>query len=338
MNIYTPITLIEVGRRAEESEQLLYNWESLDINSLVFPQDKVVCFFGGNSTTRPEQANGNAKVPDSMISAKNRKKTQIFSFSYKTEPYITDTVFNKMYQSEAELLFEKSFKPLIFDSKGNMKEIQGIEKAFKRLIFNSHCGGSRFVNIIIDKFYDTLIQKFPPATAEMLINKIQYFSYAPLENPTHNVNAVIVSPLVDINNSWNKALDLAVNSKIDIDYPKGIIKRYIKARSSGKIAEFFKEVFQETRAIMFKIGNSTYIIPGQMNPNMNFGDHSIDCLSKQNILESDTDCAETAKSTRYAVQLFLNAFTSDAPFDQKGTFTKAARNFDENPPASQKAF
>ena len=89
---------------------------------------------------------------------------------------------------------------------------------------------------------------------------------------------------------------------------------------------------------MFKIGNSTYIIPGQMNPNMNFGDHSIDCLSKQNILESDTDCAETAKSTRYAVQLFLNAFTSDAPFDQKGTFTKAARNFDENPPASQKAF
>ena len=46
------ISLLHVGRRAPESEQLEFNWEPLDINNLKFPQGNIVCVFGGNNTKK----------------------------------------------------------------------------------------------------------------------------------------------------------------------------------------------------------------------------------------------------------------------------------------------
>ena len=172
----------------------------------------------------------------------------------------------------------------------------------------------------------------------MLINKIQYFSYAPLEIPSHNVNALIIAPYADVNFSWNKALELAEYQKVDLDYPRHSVKKLLKAKNSHTIGQALDETFEESRAIMFKIGQSTYIIPDRMNPRLNVGDHSIECIAKNHIINSDTDLAETAQAARYASQTIMNIFASDSPFDSKSVFNKIVKKLDENPPASQKAF
>ena len=226
---YSQISHFGVGRRTSVSEGKEFNWEQMDINSLEIPHGKTICMFGGNTTNRPEEANGNAKIVESLLTADNRKKTNIYAFMYATEPFKAENYVVKDYEAEIQMIFEKTFKPMIFDSKGNMKEMQGIEKAFKKLVFASHCGGSHFANNIIEGFYNLLIQKYPESTAEMLINKIQYFSYAPLEIPSHNVNALIIAPYADVNFSWNKALELAEYQKVDLDYPRHSVKKLLKA-------------------------------------------------------------------------------------------------------------
>ena len=332
------ITHMAVGRRAMESEKRDHNWEILDINNLEFPHGKIVCMFGGNNTNRPEESNGNAKIIESFLTSENRKKTNIFSFIYATEPFKSENYVVRDYEEETHILFEKSFLPMILDAKGNIKEMQGVEKAFKKLIFSSHCGGSHFANLIIDDFYTVLTQKYPEATAEMLINKIQYFSYAPLKLPTHNVNALIIAPFADVNFSWDKALSLAEEQKVDLDYPRHSVKKLIKAKNSLTISEALDSAFQESRAIVFRVGKSTFMIPGKMNPHINIGDHSIECIAKKHILNSDTTFAETAQAANYAAKTIMNVFASDSPFDTKVLFNKITQKLDENPPASEKAF
>lgn len=332
------ITHMAVGRRAMASEKLEHNWEILDINNLEFPHGKIVCMFGGNNTNRSEESNGNAKIMESLLSSENRKKTNIYSFIYETEPFKSENYVVKDYEEETHLFFEKSFLPMILDAKGNIREMQGIEKVFKKLIFCSHCGGSHFANLIIDDFYNVLIHKYPESTAEMLINKIQYFSYAPLMLPTHNVNSLIITPFADVNFSWDKALTLAEEQKVDIDYPRHTLKKLIKAKNSFSISDALDSTFQESRAIVFRVGKSTFMIPGRMNPRINIGDHSIECIAKNHILNSETDLADTAQVANYAAKTIMNVFASDAPCDTKLIFTKITQKLGENPPSSQKAF
>ena len=332
------ITHMAVGRRAMASEQIEHNWELLDINHLEFPHGKIVCMFGGNNTNRPEESNGNAKIMESLLTSENRKKTNIFSFIYATEPFKSENYVSKDYEEETHMLFEKAFLPMILDAKGNIKEMQGIEKVFQKLIFSSHCGGSHFANLIIDDFHTVLLQKYPKAKADMLINKIQYFSYAPLELPSHNVNALIIAPYADVNFSWDKALAVANEQKVDLDYPRHTIKNLLKARNSYTISSALDSTFQEARAIVFRVGQSTFMIPGKMNPHLNIGDHSIECIAKKHILNSETDMAETAQAANYAAKTIMNVFASDAPFDTKVLFNKIAQKLSENPPSSQKAF
>lgn len=333
------ITHMSVGRRAEEKENIEHNWDNtLDINNLDFPHGKIICMFGGNNTNRPEQSNGNAKIIESLLSAENRKKSNIYAFIYETEPFKSENYVVKDYEDEVHMLFEKSFLPMILDSKGNIKEMQGVEKAFQKLILTSHCGGSHFANLIVDDFFTVLTQKYPEATAEMLINKIQYFSYAPLELPNHNVNSLVIAPFADVNFSWNKALTLAEEQKVDIDYPRHIVKKLIKAKESQSIGKAFDSAFQESRAIVFKVGKSTFMIPDKMNPHLNIGDHSIECISKNHILNSSTELADTAQTANYAAKTIMNIFASDKPFDAKLVFSKISQKLDENPPSSQKAF
>lgn len=332
------ILYIDVGRRAEESEQLEFNWEPKDINSLNFPeQGKIVCVLGGNNTNRPEAGNGNAKIFESMIPKKYRNKTNIYSFIYKTEPFKIANHCSNEYVEDINILYEKVFMPMLFNSKGYMKTPQGIEKTFKRLILASHCGGSYFANIIISNFYNTLIQEYPPATAELLINKIQYISYAPLEMPIANINGFVIAPFSDINSSWFKAITKASESRVDIDYPKNITKKLIHAKETDTIGKFLMSTLQENRALTFKIGNSTYIIPGPMNPRLNIGDHSIDCIAVKHILESGTAYAETAQIVRYAAETYMKLFLSDESYDNKKAFSKVQDRISESQ-SKQKAF
>ena len=331
------ITHITVGRRAEEDEGLDYNWDnSLDINNLKFPHGKIICMFGGNNTNRPEQSNGNAKIIESLLTEENRKNSNIYAFTYETEPFKSENYVVKDYEEEIHMLFEKSFLPMILDSKGNIKEMQGIEKAFQKLILTSHCGGSHFANLIIDDFFYVLTQKYPEATAEMLINKIQYFSYAPLELPNHNVSSLIIAPFADVNFSWDKALNLAEEQKVDIDYPRHIVKKLIKAKHSQSLRQVFDSAFQESNAIMFKVGKSIIMIPDKMNPHLNIGDHSIECIAKKHILNSNTEFAETAQTANYTAKSILNIFASGKPFDAKLFFSKISQKLFKN--SSQKTF
>lgn len=326
-------SLVKVGRRAEVSENIQNNWELLDIDSLVFSQNNVVCMFGGNTTNRHEAANGNAKGIESFLPEGCRGKTDIYSFVYETEPIKAGGYLSKEYEVEAHAIYEKLFRPLLFDSKGYMKEKAGIESVFNKLILAAHCGGGNFVNVIIDRFYETLTEKYSPATAEMLINKIQYWAYAPCEMPRHNVKALIIAPYADISCSWARALSHAETQKVDVDYPKGIVKKIFKAKDSGQVQEMFESTFKENRAIMFKIGQTTFLIPSCMNPNLNVGDHSWECVVKTHILHSGTEYENTAKIVNYASKAMFHGFVSNSAMDAKDAFYRISKKIAENPPA-----
>ena len=332
------ITHIQVGRRTLEKENIANNWEPLDINNLKIPQNKCVFMFGGNTTTRPEAGNGNIKIIQSLISADQVQKTNLYSFVYETEPYRSESVFAREYQDDALLLYEKTFKPILFDNKGNMKEMKGIEQAFSKIVFASHCGGSNFVNIIVDELYNTLTQKYPPNTASLLISKIQYFAYAPHEVPSHNLNALIITPYSDPSFSWSKALNVAETQKFDIDYPKGVIKKLLKAKQQIRFKQEFDSEFQQTRGITFKAGHSIYLIPHRMNPRISIGDHSIECIAKPQFLNSGTDLQETARIANYASKLFFCESLSNSTIDTKKLFNKISERIEQSTPEYENIF
>lgn len=319
-----PILRMKVGRRAGLDENLPNNWEDINIQDLTVPKDKTIFVFGGNTTNRPEANNGNAKIVASLLNTKNSAKTKIYSFMYESEPIKSGGYLSKEFANDALALFENTFKPILFDKKGNMKEMKGIEQEFSKLVFVAHCGGSNFVDIIIDQFYNTLLEQYPPKTAELLLDKIQYVAYAPNELPEHNVNALYITPLIDSNYSWAKAFDLAENNKVDIDYPKGVVKEIFKAKKQDKFQHTFNSEFQKTRAIMFKIGNSTFFIPNQINPNKSVGDHSIECIARSKFLDSNNDCAINAKITNSVFKLYLNGFLNNNVLDLKDTFNRVS--------------
>ena len=78
------IKQVTVGRRAREDENLPNNWEILDINKLVVPKNKTIFMFGGNTTNRPEAANGNAKIIESLLPPEERKQINILSNNTST--------------------------------------------------------------------------------------------------------------------------------------------------------------------------------------------------------------------------------------------------------------
>ena len=89
--------------------------------------------------------------------------------------------------------------------------------------------------------------------------------------------------------------------------------------------------FEKTRGIMIKIGNATYLIPHQMNPNITVGDHSIECVAKSKFLNSGTDCETTARIVNYASRKFVNGFLTAGLIDIKGIFGDVSDMFDRNP-------
>jgi len=336
MSRHNFINSIHIGRRAKAKENLPNNWESLDINNLTLPKGKTVFMFGGNTTTNTYTANGNAKAIESLLDKDQLEKTNILSFYYDDEPFNNKGILSKDYVENAEHVFEKIFKPMIFDRKGNMKEMKGIEQVFDNMVLSAHCGGSAFVSIIINKFYDTLLENYPPNTAKFLINKIQYFAYAPNRLPDHNVNAFIITPFADTSCSWSSAITLAENDKVEIDYPKGTIKKLIKARTQGNFMNESYNEFQKSRALMFRSGNSTYAIPSQMNPDTCIGDHSIECIYKPHLINSGTDYAITATAMHYAARQYLRAFLTSGAIDAKGIFSKTTEMLEKNKPLPQK--
>lgn len=333
---------IKVGRRAREDENLPHNWENIDINTFRIPKDKkekVVFMLGGNTTNREESNNGNAKVVTTSLSPENSAETKVYSFMYETEPIEKfGACLSERYIEDVKVLYENTFKPILFDNKGQMKEKKSIEQEFNRMVFVSHCGGSCFVDIIIEEFYNTLLKKYHPNTAELLIGKIKYISYAPHELPRHNVNAFFITPYIDVNYSWVNALENAEQDKVDVDFPRGIINKLLNARKKGIFQSVFENEFKSTRAIMFKIGNITYFIPNQINPDKIIGDHSIECITKSKFLNSDTDCGINAKITNSAFRTYLNSFLNNPVVDLKAIFSKIARGVERCNPNSNQGY
>jgi len=332
------ITLIEVARRALEEEKLPYNLEDIDINNFTVPQGKVVFNFGGNTTNRKDALNGNAKIIQSLISNNNLAKTKIFSFMYKSEPINSYDVLSKEYEREAIILYDKVFRPLLYDKKGNMKEQQGIEAVFNRIVFAAHCGGSNFVNLIVDNFYESLREKYSESTAINLINKIQYFAYAPHQLPNSNfeMKSLIITPFNDPSHSWTKSLSLAEDRQtVDTDYPKGAIKRLLRGKQQNLFEDAMRNEFGEARVLLFKTGNSTYMIPSEMNPRKYIGDHSIECISKPQFLNSGTDYETTAKLCNSLSKLYINEFLDNELVDSKGTFRDAVTRVEAVSPSPE---
>ena len=324
--IIPDITHIHVGRRANIKENLEHNWEELDINNFTFPQSKMIFVFGGNTTNRADAANGNAKIVESLLTPTNREKFNIYSFRYDSEPLKAPGYLLREYEEELHHLYQKMFKPLLFDKSGKLKEKQGLEKVFKNIIFVSHCGGSNFMDLLIDDIYETLAQHNSPAMAEILTNKIQYLTYAPNEMPNHSVNSLVIAPFVDVGNSWIKALSFAQDKRVDTDYPKGVVKKFQKSQNQGYSLETFDENFEGKPVVTFKSGQTICMIPSRMNPNMSVGDHSIECLTKPHILDANTPFANTAKIANKTAKIVLNLFAENVPFDAKRAYDKVMDN------------
>lgn len=330
------IANIRMGRRAHEQENLPHNWENIDINNFQVPKaksGKIIFEFCGNNATRNEAGNGEAKITQALLPPDKVDSTDIYSFVYNGEPIKSGGRYLLAeYEDDAKLLYEKVFKPMLFDSKGYIKSNQGVEAVFDSFILSAHCGGANFANIIIEGFNKTLHEHFPKAMAELLTNKIQYIAYAPNELPNHNVNALLITPSVDPSCSWSKAIEFAGDHKVDIDYPKGIVKKLLSARQSEYADQLFARFFDKTRAIMFRVGNSTYYMPGPMNPNKRVGDHSRECLVRDHILNSGTDYAETARMTNAVARRQMAGFLGRGMFDAKGFFSEVSVRLDKNKP------
>ena len=324
------ISSIRIGRRARVDENLPNNWENIDINTFTIPKDKKAVFMlGGNNTNRVEANNGNAKIVSTSLNESNTDKTEVYSFMYETEPIRNSGEYlSAEYVKEAKALYQKVFKPILFDSKGRMKEPKGIEQEFTRMVFVAHCGGCSFVDIIIDEFYNTLLEKYPIGISELLIGKIKYIGYAPCELPRHNVNALFITPYVDVNYSWAKAFENAEREKVDVDYPRGVMTKLFTARKKGSFQYSFDEELKNTRAIMFKTGNMTYFIPNQINPDKLIGDHSIDCIGKSKYWENPTEYAINGRLANYAFKTYLNRFLNSRVVDMKETFSNIARKIE----------
>ena len=324
---------MHVGRKSKPDEADSTSWHELDINKFTIPKGKSIFMFGGNTTTTPRHANGNANAILSFLNEEQKKKNNLFSFYYDGEPFYDKRTFNKDYENSAIRLFERVFKPMLFDNKGNIKELKGIEKVFDNMIFTAHCGGSAFVNIIVDSLYNTLLKYYPKNTANFLINKIQYFAYAPNRMPQHNLNALIITPYIDGDNtSWGKALSLVEDEKIDIDYPKHSSKRLIKALKQGTLQREIESTFSQSKGIMFKTGNTTFIIPSQMNPDISIGDHSIEVIYKPKTIKSGTKYEITAQIMNQVTQMYLLEFLNKGTIDTKNLFSQASTIFDSHKP------
>lgn len=327
------INKIHIGRRSKIKENLPNNWQQLDINNFSIPKGKNIFMFGGNTTTNTLTANGNAKAIESLIEDEQLEKTNIFTFYYDDEPFNNKGILLKEYEENANHIYEKIFKPILFDKKGYIKDLKGIEQEFDNMVFTAHCGGSAFANIIIENLYNTLAENFRPNIAKFLINKIQYFAYAPNRLPNHNLNSLIIAPFADNSSyTWSDTLNLADSQKIDTDYPKGSIKRLLKAKQQCRFQEVSSDEFQETRAFMFKTGNTTFIIPSQMNPNIRIGDHSIESIYKNHILNNDTDYSTTAKLINTASKLYMREFLNNSIIDIKYLFSKISTLLEKNKP------
>ena len=324
-------THIHMGCRTID-DSYKYNWQLQDMKNFKIPKNKTFLVFGGNTTNYAEAANGNAKIVETLLSPENRKKSNIYSFIYDGEPIcsVTKTLLPE-YEEEMHQYFEKIIKPLLVDKFGNVKEKQGIEKALKNLVFVSHCAGSLFVNVIIEDIYKTLLKKYHPSIADHLINKLQFYSYAPYELPSRDVNGFIISPFFDDDFGWEKILIAVSDQKISNDHPKCIMKKISKATNQGNVFSTFNEIYDQERMVLFRSEQSIFAIPSRINPNTNIGDHSIDCIVKKSVLDSNSDFAETAKILNHASRLVLNQFASEETLDYRTLFTKMVSRISESP-------
>lgn len=326
---------IGLGKREELKENLPYNWSEQNPFSIDLSKRNII-IFGGNTTNNSSSANGYAKGIESLLNPILRKKANIYSFSYENEPIPSDHGYiTKDYEANIHQIFAHSFQPLLYNDSGEIKEKQGVEKVFNDLIFVAHCGGSEFVNIIVNDFYETLLTKYQPSEAKQLISKIKYFAYAPHEMPTHNIQSLLICPHNDINYSWAKAFSLATSEQVDNDYPKGVFKRFTKAHKNNNLENEFDSFFSESRSFLIKSGQILMLIPDRMNPNKSIGDHSIECITKPHILNSETSCEDTAKLANSSAKLIMNSFLSNSQLNQREIFTKISGFIEANPPTKQ---
>lgn len=328
-------SLIHMGQRIPNS-QFEHSWKPIDIQDFTpILNKKTIFIFGGNTTNYPEAANGNAKIVEKLLDMENKNKVDIFSFLYDKEPISSHSkLLLSEYEDEINQIYYTIFEPMFLDNSGNIKEKQGVEKVLKNMIFVSHCGGSDFVNIIIDRIYNLLLEKYHPSVALQLISKFQYLSYAPYSLPNKDVKSFIISPCFDINASWSKVLSDIEEEKIYTEFPKNAIKRLLKAQENDNILGMFNTLYTQQRIIVARTGSNIYLIPNRLNPDTLVGDHSIDCLVKKKYLESNCDCANTARVLNVAIKIMLNQLIRDSSIDHKEILVQILEEIKNNPPAS----
>lgn len=323
-------TNIHMGCRTEDGDNQ-YNWHSIDMKTLKPSHDTLILMCGGNNTNCERAGNGNAKVPDLLLSSKIRGRTKIYSLWYDGEPISSNSgILLDEYRIEAHEIFPNIIRPMLCDQVGNIKEKQGIEKVLNKLVLSSHCGGSEFVNIIIDDMYDFLASHYHPSIAKQLIGKVKYFAYAPFHLPNKAVNSFIITPFFDNNCLWTNVLNEIEDKRVCVDYPRGVVKKLQKARERGELYEAFKNIFGSERMIVIRSEQSIYVIPNRLNANTAVGDHSIDCLIKNSVLGANTDCANTARVLNKLSQLVMNQYASGKPVDSKELFDRVTAILKKN--------
>lgn len=330
--------IIHLGKREPVEKGIEHNWTVLDPYNTKINKPTIL-IFGGNNTDNPSFANGYAKLIENLMETKHRKNTDIMAFNYQTEVMQGGTkLILKEYEEELRQIYASLIEPLLLDNVGNVKEKQGIEKTFKNIVFVGHCAGCDFVNLIFDQIYNTLSQKYPMATAENLMKKIQYVAYAPTNIPSFDTNSLFISPSADAGSSWAKTLAHVFSNPVDKEYPKGLTFELTKQKNQLRVNQVLKEYFEDYRAIVFRQGSSLYVIPGQMNQNYKIGDHSIECIASPKILNNDTDYAQTAQVANEITKMVFNNYFAKEKLDNRQIFNNVTDTIYNNSPISQREF
>ena len=87
---------------------------------------------------------------------------------------------------------------------------------------------------------------------------------------------------------------------------------------------------------MFRVGNSTFYIPSQLNKHTHIGDHTIECMAKPQFINSGTDLAKNAKLVNYASKVFINEALSSKPVDVREMFSTVSSKVSSLPAGPEK--
>ena len=187
----------------------------------------ILCF-GGNGTTTPQAANGQAARNERLIGLKP-KQNQVYGTYYHMDVISfyyginsEHEIFGKMTLEESNNIINQLFLPLLIDQKTNKRlPIKEACKNFSLLIFSSFCYGSECVSSLM---YDLQVKLLNYGYSRAEIFDIFSHSFHMSYSPLHQDSFLPFMQINSFEDSISKKFDLAEIFKEEYGYNLNGIK------------------------------------------------------------------------------------------------------------------